>query len=116
MKFKNLWDMESALQVIMDEGADSELWSEAVEWLIFFGPPEIQELLLDSSMNTLTEIFPNLKPSHVTVDGKPFYDDKTLCKELGITEEEFRVLLEKKMKALDLQKNWQTDKGNETIH
>lgn len=96
MEYKNLWDLESAMQVLESDTVDSQLWAEAVEWLILYGPPEIRKLLLNASLSATEGSFPQLKPSGFAPDGQPIYDIEALAKVLGISENEVRVILEKK--------------------
>lgn len=96
MVHKDLWDLESAMTVLSSETVDSKLWAEAVEWLIMYGPPEIQKLLLDASASAIENSFPDLKPSHYTNDGQPVYDIKGLAQSLDIKESEVREILAKK--------------------
>lgn len=96
MKFKDLWDLESAMQVLGHKTVDSKLWAEAVEWLLHYGPPEIQQLLLDASEMATTKAFPELKPNHYGPGGEPSYDVRALAETLGITEEETLEILRKK--------------------
>jgi hypothetical protein len=96
MKAKDLWDLESAMQVLTHDSVDSKLWAEAVEWLIFHGPPEIRQLLLDASTTATTASFPQLKPTHYAPDGQAFYDIGELAQSLGIAEDEAREILKQK--------------------
>ena len=114
MKFKELWDLESAMQILQHKTADTKLWSEAVEWLIQYGPQEIKQLLLDASEIATGTTFPNLKPSHYTSEGEPYYDIGELAKTLGISEEQTRQILESK-KQQDQQQSVALDK-NTVIH
>lgn len=96
MSFKDEWNLESALKVLQHPTVDSQLWAEAAEWLLRFGPPSLQKILLHASQ-TATEIqFPELKPSHYTTDGLPVYDTARLADTLGITEEEVQKIITKK--------------------
>lgn len=96
MQYKDLWDIESAVQVLTHEGADSRLWAEAVEWLIIYGPPEIRRLLLEASGAAIQSAFPELKPHHYSMDGKPVYSVDDLAFSLGVTTEEARRVLREK--------------------
>lgn len=96
MEFKDLWDLKSALEVLEHKTVDSKLWAEAVEWLLQYGPPEIRQLLLDASEIATGTTFPELKPSHYTPDGQPYYDISALAETLGITENQTREILRKK--------------------
>ena len=96
MEFKDLWDLESAMQVLEHKTVESKLWAEAVEWLLHYGPPEIRQLLLDASELATGTTFPDLKPTHYTADGQPCYDIGALAKTLGITENQTREILQRK--------------------
>lgn len=96
MQFKQLWDLESAMKVLENDSVDSKLWAEAVEWLMMFGPPKIQKLLLEASKTAMNSSFPELKPTHYTDDGEPCYDVGELAQSLGITKEEVQEILKKK--------------------
>jgi hypothetical protein len=96
MESKDLWDLESAMKVLTHDSVDSKLWAKAVEWLIFHGPPEIRQLLIDASTMATLGSFPNLKPTHYTSDGQAFYNIGALAKSLGIDEEEAKKFLQRK--------------------
>lgn len=96
MEFKTLWDLESAMKVLESDSVDSKLWAEAVEWLLIYGPPEIQQLLIDASLTATRNSFPELKPSHYTADGQPVYDVSALAKSLNVEEAEVREILSRK--------------------
>ena len=115
MEFKNLWDIESAMQVLASETVDGKLWAEAVEWLMLYGPPEIKKMLLDASASATSNTFPDLKPSDYTEDGKPIYDVKELAKSLGISEEEVKEVLAKKEQEHQLEELL-PEEGNKTVH
>jgi len=114
MEFKNLWDLASAMQVLSHDTVDSKLWAEAVEWLIQHGPPEIQKLLIEASLDATTRSFPELKPSHITADGQPCYNISELASSMGITELEVRTILKEKEANLDNQLFH--DDTKQTIH
>ena len=96
MEFRDLWDLESAMQILEHKTVDSKLWAEAVEWLLHYGPPEIRQMLLEASEIATGTTFPELKPTHYTPDGQPCYDISALAKSLGITEEQTREILRRK--------------------
>lgn len=96
MKFSKLWDVDSAMQILASSTADAKLWAEAVEWLMLYGPPEIQKLLLDASNMATSKAFPELQPTHVTPDGRPVYNVKELAQTLGIREDEVKEILKRK--------------------
>lgn len=86
--FKKEWTVESALQVVRHPTVDSRLWSEAVEWLMLYGPPEMREMLGEASNYATSREFPTLKPSGFTEDGRPVYAVAEIASMLGLTEEE----------------------------
>jgi hypothetical protein len=99
MTFKEEWTVESALEILQHPTVDSAIWASAVEWLLLYGPPEIQELLQQASGHATSESFPELKPQRYGPDGSPCYDLAELAKTLGISEEEANAqLMEKEMK------------------
>ncbi len=109
MNAKDLWDLESALKVLSHDSVDSKLWAEAVEWLILYGPLEIRQLLLDASMTATISSFPDLKPTHYTLDGQACYDIGELAVSLGIDEEEARKIIEQKEAEHQLLQMFQDD-------
>jgi len=115
MDSKDLWDLESAMKVLSHDTVDSKLWAEAVEWLIFNGPPEIRQLLIDASRTATTSSFPDLKPTHFTPDGQPCYDVGELAKSLGIGEDEAKDILKRKEKEHQLLQLFTTEKAG-TVH
>jgi hypothetical protein len=97
--FRQEWTVETALEILQHPTVDSQIWASAVEWLLLYGPPEIQELLQEASAHATGESFPDLKPQRYGPDGSPCYDIAELARSLGISEEEARTqLLEKEMK------------------
>lgn len=96
MEFKDLWDIESAMKVLTHKTVDGKLWAEAVEWLILYGPAEIRQLLLESSMTAARNSFPELRPSSFTSDGQPCYNLGDLAKALQMDEKEAREILMRK--------------------
>ena len=96
MEFKDLWDIESAMKVLTHKTVDGKLWAEAVEWLMLYGPAEIKQLLLESSMTATRNSFPELKPSSFTLDGQPCYNIEDLAKALQMDEEKAREILKQK--------------------
>ena len=115
MEFKDLWDLESALKVLAHETVDSEVWAEAVKWLILHGPVEIRHMLLDASNLATGTSFPELKPSHFTSDGQPCYDIKDLARSLNISETEVLNFL--KQKDMELEGlHFFGDNSNVTVH
>jgi hypothetical protein len=116
MEFKALWDVESAMQVVADPGAESKLWAEAVEWLILHGPPEIKQMLLEASSAATAGSFPELEPSYITKGGKPCYRVSDLAENLGITETAVREILVEKSKEHDIDYLIEEDLPDSTVH
>jgi hypothetical protein len=115
MEFKDLWNLESAMEILTHESVDGKVWAEAVKWLILHGPEEIRQLLLEASSLATSTSFPELKPSYFTSDGQPFYDIKDLAKSLNISEVEVRELLKRKeIEYAGL--HFFGDNSNETVH
>lgn len=96
MQFKELWDVESAMTVLAHKTVDGKLWAEAVEWLMLYGPAEIRQLLIESSMTATRSSFPELQPSTFTADGQPCYHLEDLARVLQMDEEKAREILKKK--------------------
>jgi hypothetical protein len=115
MQFKDLWDLESAMKVLQHDTVESKLWAEAVEWLMLYGPPEIQQLLLEASATATNSSFPGLTPTHFSTNGEPVYNTKELAESLGIPEEEVKKILAEKETAhgAGLLTPYKT---NETVH
>ncbi len=96
MSLKDEWNLESALQILQHPTVDSELWAEAVEWLLRYGPPSIQKILLDASKSATEVEFPGFQPAHHTADGLPIYDTAQLAEILGITATEVQDIVNRK--------------------
>lgn len=95
-EFKKQWDTEMAMTVLANKTVDSETWAEAVEWLMLYGPPHIQEILSQASSAATNEYFPDLKPTGYSPDGKPLYDVEALAQALNISKEEALAKLQEK--------------------
>lgn len=80
-----------ALEVLGNETVDSELWVEAVKWLMLYGPPEIKQLLGEAAGTATNSCFPGLQAKRFTKDGQLCYDIWELAETLGISEEEVRA-------------------------
>jgi hypothetical protein len=102
-EFKKEWDTEMAMAVLANKNVDSETWSEAVEWLMLYGPPHVQEILNQASFVATNEHFPDLKPSGYSPEGTPLYDINELAKALGISPEEAFEKLRKKEEKQETQ-------------
>ncbi|HIJ90366.1 MAG: hypothetical protein OEV89_06320 [Desulfobulbaceae bacterium] len=102
--FKDNWDLSMALEVMNSETVDSKIWSEAVKWLLLFGPPPIREMISQASSMATGEFFPELAPIGYTEQGEPLYDIKKLAESLGMSEEEALA----KMAELEAEHNIQS--------
>lgn len=111
--FKQEWTLESAMEILRHPTVDSDIWASAVEWLLLFGPPEIQELLRQASSHATSENFPELKPQRYGPDGSPCYDIAELARSLGISEEEAREQLKEKERKHGMQHGFSDDDTTE---
>lgn len=93
---KDEWTMKTAMEILQHPTVDSKIWADAVEWLILYGPPEIQELLQQASGHATRESFPELAPVGFTADGDPCYSVAELAQALGISEEEATEIIAEK--------------------
>ena len=114
MAVKDFWDLESALKVLVHPSVEAKLWAEAVEWLLINGPAEIRKILLDASQQAATQHFPDLKPSHYTVDGQPVYNVNDLAKALQVTEKNVLDVISDKESISDFALFPETD--STTVH
>jgi hypothetical protein len=114
MNFKDQWNLETALKILQHQTVESQLWAEAVEWLMLYGPPEIKEILLKASGIATETFFPELKPTSYSADGEPYYDVAAIAKALGISEEEAHEIIRRKEIAHQMQHFFTG--GSETIH
>lgn len=87
-EFKEEWDLAMALAVLQSPDVDGTTWSAAVKWLLFYGPPELRELIGQASHFATSEHFPQLKPTGYDEQGAPCYDTQELAAALGLAEEE----------------------------
>lgn len=94
--FQHQWTVASAMEILQHPTVDSELWAEAVEWLLLYGPPEIKGLLQEASGQATQASFPELKAQRYAPDGSPCYDITELARSLGISEEEAQTQLKEK--------------------
>ncbi len=114
MNFKDQWNLETAMEILQHQTVDSKLWAEAVEWLMLFGPPEIQQLLLKASGIATHTYFPELQPSSISADGQPYYDIAAIARSLGVDEDEVREIIRKK--EVEHQMRHLLSANSETIH
>ncbi len=86
--FKEEWTIQGAMEILRHRTVDSKIWTEAVEWLLLYGPPEIKSLLQQAAGLATREEFPDLQAKAFTRDGEPCYNIADIAKALGIPEEE----------------------------
>ncbi len=96
MKFKDQYNLQTALEIAKHPTVDSKLWAEAIEWLLLYGPPDIRHVLMQASETATTTEFPGLKPSAYTRDGQPCYSVSDIADQLGISEDEAKEIIKKK--------------------
>ncbi len=101
--FKKEWTVESAIEILAHPTVDSKVWSEAVEWLMVYGPPEIQEMLQHASGFATSREFPELKAQGFTRDGQPVYSVADVAQVLNISEEEAAEIIAEKQQKHGLQ-------------
>ena len=82
-----------ALAVLENRAIDAETWSEAVKWLMLYGPTEIRQLLGQASCHATREYFPGVKPRGYNEQGEPLYEVSDIATALGISEEEAALRL-----------------------
>lgn len=97
-QFRQEWDTETAMEILNHPTVDSKVWAEAVEWLLVYGPPEIQELLKQASGHATMESFPELEPLGYGKDGTPCYSLSQLASSLDISEDEAEAIISEKEK------------------
>jgi hypothetical protein len=85
---KSEWDLPMAMEILQNPTVDRKLWSEAVEWLLLYGPEEIKSMLFQASDHATRESFPGLESKGYTDDGQPCFEIEELAKALGISQEE----------------------------
>lgn len=90
-EFEKQWNVAMALDILGNETVDSELWAEAVKWLMLYGPPGIKQLLGGAAGTATNSCFPGLRARRFTRDGQPCYDIRELAEALEISEEEARA-------------------------
>ncbi len=96
--FEKEWTVESALEILHHPTVDSRIWAEAVEWLLVYGPPEIQEMLSQASSFAANKEFPDLKPQGFTDKGELVYSIAELARALEISEEEAAEMIAEKQR------------------
>ncbi len=99
MELKDEWDVESAMKVLAHPTVDAQLWADAVEWLMLYGPEETRQLLLQASGTATHECFPDLKAKGYAADGQPCYNVEDLAKSLNISKEDAEEMIKEKEKS-----------------
>ncbi len=92
-----------AMAVLENKTVDADLWAEAVEWLMLYGPPQIKELLSQASSMATGKEFPELHPTEYNEDGEPLYDMAKLAESLGISVTEATERLQQKEQEQNVQ-------------
>lgn len=100
---KQEWNVEMAMAVLGNKTVAADLWAEAVEWLMLYGPPQIKELLGQASSMATGKEFPELCPTGYNKDGDPLYDMEKLAESLGISATEATERLQQKEQEQDVQ-------------
>lgn len=88
MDFKDQWNLEMALAVTASASVDAELWSEAIRWLLLYGPPQLRELLGEAGNSAFAQCFPGVLPRGYNEAGQPYYDLRELAAAQGVPVEE----------------------------
>jgi len=86
--FKEQWNLEMAMEVLVSPNVDGEVWSEAVKWLLLYGPPQVKEVLGQASSFAFNEYPPQMQPKGYGDDGQPYYDLGDIAAALGVDEDE----------------------------
>lgn len=94
MDFKDQWNIEMAMQVLVSDSVDGMTWAEAAKWLMLYGPLELQRILLNASVHATSTSFPELKPSGFNGEGEPLYRMDHLAEALGADLETLKEKLE----------------------
>ncbi|OQX14857.1 MAG: hypothetical protein BWK76_14040 [Desulfobulbaceae bacterium A2] len=112
---ENDFTVETALAVLRHPTVDAQLWTEAVEWLLAYGPPEVREILLSASQDATQTQFPELTPAGISPEGEPCYRLDDLARTLEQDEDEIRELLHRKGEAQG-QQHLLDDDTTGTVH
>lgn len=83
-ELKEQWNLEMALEVLGNKTVAGSLWSEAVKWLLLYGPPELRELLASASAAAFASCFPGVRVKGHGDSGQPFYALGDLAGALGV--------------------------------
>jgi hypothetical protein len=91
--FKEHWDLEMAMEVLGNQNVDGQTWSDAVKWLLLYGPPHIKKIIGKASSFAFSEYFPQVEAKGYGDDGQPFYDLKDIALALGVEEDQVAAKL-----------------------
>lgn len=97
--FKNSWTLDNAMHVLQHPTVDAETWSEAVEWLMLYGPEEIKKHLLEASEFATKKQFPTIKTAGCNSDGDICYNIEDVAEALDIDVEEARRIIAEKERS-----------------
>lgn len=86
-EIKTQWNLEMALEVLASETVEAGLWSEAVKWLLLYGPPELREMLNLASNSSFNQCFPRVRVKGHNNSGHPCYALADLAEVLGMSVE-----------------------------
>jgi len=95
-EFETSWTLENAMHVVRHPTVDARIWAEAVEWLLLYGPEEIQEILRSASLYAAGVHFPDLKPAGCTPAGDLCYSLAEIASALRIDSDQALLLLKEK--------------------
>jgi len=102
-EFKDQWSQEMALEVLASENVDAGLWSEAVRWLLLYGPAELRDLLGEAANTAVAQCFPGVRPRGYDQAGQPYYDLKELAAAQGVPVEEVAESLARLQETVGLE-------------
>ncbi len=100
------------MKILEHPTVDSELWAEAVEWLLIYGPEEVKELLNAASGHALQQSFPGVHAVGFDRNGNPCYSVEQLAEALDITEEEAEQIIRDKEKKHGISQLLEKDEGS----
>jgi len=86
--FKDQWNLEMAMEVLQSQTVDGKVWSEAVKWLLLYGPPQVKDILQQASAVAFEQCFSDVQAKGFNEEGQPYYDLQELAMALGMEVEE----------------------------
>jgi len=86
--FKDQWNLEMALEVLKNRTVGKNTWFDAAKWLMLYGPPELQKIMLKASSIATNSCFPTLVPERYTEAGSPCYNVEKVAEALGVTRQD----------------------------